>query len=243
MQIGMKRQCKYLWQEERTLPGYLCALRALPVARLVKRITAACSLREFQTRYSASSAAVQSPLLPISFQSTVFLVTPNDVDLTAANSQVSEHIFELIITSIVSVLNNFLFQVNSAVLLAALKGIWGGYQECKHGSVAKLHCCSIHSRLSACVNSISSDLCSFVLLVDMQLLLKDVAYMSKDGLQFEYLENESSATLWPDGVPPLLRVQNHPLLPLWIICNTYAAVLIVFAVVCIVFNIVNRKKK
>ena len=102
---------------------------------------------------------------------------------------------------------------------------------------------SIHTRFSTCVNSISSDLCSFVLLVDMQLLLKDVAYMSKDGLQFEYLENESSATLWPDGVPPLLRVQNHPLLPLWIICNTYAAVLIVFAVVCIVFNIVNRKKK
>ena len=44
--------------------------------------------------------------------------------------------------------------------------------------------------------------------VDMQLVLKDVAYMSKDGLQFSYLENESNVTLWPDGIPPLLRVQT-----------------------------------
>ena len=58
--------------------------------------------------------------------------------------------------------------------------------------------CSIHSRFSTCVNSISSDLCCSVLLVDMQLLLKDVAYMSKDGLQFEYLENERALPLFPD---------------------------------------------
>jgi len=151
----------------------------------VKRITAACSLLEFQTRQIAATSVLSCSACSITppshlFSINCFLVTPNVVVLTAANSQVcySEHILELIITSIVSVFNNFSLQVNSAVLLhsehkysltgiklspspllAALKGIWGGYQECKHGSVAKLHCCLIHSRLSACVNSISSDLC------------------------------------------------------------------------------------
>jgi len=69
--------CVHLWQEERTLPGYLCALRTLPVSRVVKRITAACSLLEFQTRQIAatsvlSCSACSITLLPISFQSTVF---------------------------------------------------------------------------------------------------------------------------------------------------------------------------
>ena len=86
-------------------------------------------------------------------------------------------------------------------------------------------------------------LCSSLLLVNMQLVLMDVAYMSKDGLQFEYLENESNATVWPDGVPPLQRITNYPILPLWIVCHIYAALLIIFAVVCIIFNVVFRNKK
>jgi len=66
---------------------------------------------------SYSSAVLQClfnhPSFPSLFNQ-LFSSHPQLVVLTAGNSRVSEHLFELIVTSIVSVL---LFQVNSAVLL------------------------------------------------------------------------------------------------------------------------------
>ena len=64
---------------------------------------------------------------------------------------------------------------------------------------------------------------------------------------FTYAPRESDATVWGvagvpmDGTPQF--VTNPPLLPLVVLMYTYATAGIVFALVCMVFNIVFRKKK
>lgn len=60
-----------------------------------------------------------------------------------------------------------------------------------------------------------------------------------------FLTNESVSTLWPGGVPsdgtPTSQ-ENYPLLPLMTVCYTFATAGICFAAVCLIFNIIFRKK-
>lgn len=68
----------------------------------------------------------------------------------------------------------------------------------------------------------------------------------EDRLLFTYTLNESEESVWPDGVPPdgsPIEVTKHPLLALVIICYVLSGVVILWAIVCIVFNICFRKKK
>lgn len=61
-----------------------------------------------------------------------------------------------------------------------------------------------------------------------------------------FLANESTATLWPGGLPrdgTPREKENYPLLPLMVVCYTYASAGICFAIVCFIFNIVFRNKK
>lgn len=65
-------------------------------------------------------------------------------------------------------------------------------------------------------------------------------------LQFIYTHNESEASVWPDGVPqdgsPLEELK-HPLFTLVVICYMLSGAVILWAMVCIVFNICFRNKK
>lgn len=64
---------------------------------------------------------------------------------------------------------------------------------------------------------------------------------------FQYEPREDDATVWTsmgvpmDGAP--LSVTSTPLLPLLVLTYTYATGGIVFAVVCMIFNIVFRNKQ
>ncbi len=72
--------------------------------------------------------------------------------------------------------------------------------------------------------------------------------ISEEG-KFTYAPEESDGTVWehhrgvppPDGSP--LSTINPPLLSIAVLVYIYATAGIVFAVVCLVFNIVFRKKK
>ena len=73
-----------------------------------------------------------------------------------------------------------------------------------------------------------------------------VAHISKHGRQLEYAENESSSTLWPEGIPPdgtPLQVTNYIHIPIVVIAYIGAVGLIIFAVVCCAFNFIFRKRK
>ena len=63
---------------------------------------------------------------------------------------------------------------------------------------------------------------------------------------FVYINGENNATVWPGDIPwdgvPIIKI-NSPLLPLLVICYIYSSLGIVFALVCLIFNIVFRKKK
>ena len=66
------------------------------------------------------------------------------------------------------------------------------------------------------------------------------------NLNFSFLDSESNTSLWPSGVPsdgsPIV-VENFPLLPLTIICYIYATAGIVFAIICLIFNVIFRNAK
>jgi len=68
----------------------------------------------------------------------------------------------------------------------------------------------------------------------------------EDKLNFSFVGHETNTSLWLGGVPsdgsPIV-VKNFPLLPLTIICYIYATVGIVFAIICLVFNIIFRNAK
>ena len=65
-------------------------------------------------------------------------------------------------------------------------------------------------------------------------------------LLFTYAQNESEASVWPNGVPsdgsPLEELK-HPLLVLVIISYALSGTVILYAVMCLIFNICFRKKK
>ena len=66
------------------------------------------------------------------------------------------------------------------------------------------------------------------------------------GLLFAYMGSESQDSVWPDGVPPdgsPVQQLKHPLLVLVVVCYVLSGAVIVFAVICIVFNIYFRNKK
>ena len=76
---------------------------------------------------------------------------------------------------------------------------------------------------------------------------KQVAHITKqsDVLQFVYSENESDSTLWPEGVPPdgtPLEMTNHLPVGLIVVLYLLAVGIIIFAVACMIFNFVFRKK-
>lgn len=61
-----------------------------------------------------------------------------------------------------------------------------------------------------------------------------------------FLANESTVTLWSNGLPHDVtprEIKNYSLLQVVIICYTYATAGICFALVCLIFNIVFRKRK
>ena len=63
---------------------------------------------------------------------------------------------------------------------------------------------------------------------------------------FTFLDGENNTSLWPGGVPrdgSTITVENFPRLSLTIICYIYATAGIVFATICLVFNLVFRKEK
>lgn len=64
--------------------------------------------------------------------------------------------------------------------------------------------------------------------------------------KFMFLVNESTFTLWPNGLPhdgTPRETKNYSLLPIVIICYTYATAGICFALICLIFNIVFRNQK
>ena len=75
-----------------------------------------------------------------------------------------------------------------------------------------------------------------------------VAHITKlsDALEFVYIENESDGTVWPQGVPPdgtPLEMINYLPVGLLVVLYLLAIGAIVFAVVCMLFNFIFRKKK
>ena len=73
-----------------------------------------------------------------------------------------------------------------------------------------------------------------------------VAHISKLGLQLEYVDNESSSTLWPGGIPPdgtPQQVINYIRIPIVVTAYIGAVGVIIFAVVCCAFNFIFRKRK
>ena len=66
------------------------------------------------------------------------------------------------------------------------------------------------------------------------------------GLLFAYVGNESQESVWPDGVPPdgsPIEQMKHPLLVLVVIAYVMSGAVMVFAIICIAFNICFRNKK
>ena len=68
----------------------------------------------------------------------------------------------------------------------------------------------------------------------------------RQTLLFTYAQNESEASVWPDGVPSdgsPLEERKHPLLVLVIISYVLSGTVILYAAMCLIFNICFRKKK
>ena len=94
------------------------------------------------------------------------------------------------------------------------------------------------------------DLCSlnsYLCLVFFLSELITVAIIEVIGNQsFVYINGENSTTVWPGGIPwdglPIIEI-NSPLLPLLVICYIYSSLGIFFALFCLIFNIIFRKKK
>lgn len=68
----------------------------------------------------------------------------------------------------------------------------------------------------------------------------------KWGLNFTYQYGESSASLWPTGIPSdgtPIEVEHYPFTALMVIVYLYAAAGIGFAISCLIFTILFRKKR
>ena len=66
------------------------------------------------------------------------------------------------------------------------------------------------------------------------------------GHNFTYQNGESSASLWPSGIPSdgtPVEVEHYPFTALMVIVYLYAAAGIGFAIICLIFTILFRKKK
>ena len=81
------------------------------------------------------------------------------------------------------------------------------------------------------------------------LVREKVAVILETGegeLNFSFLGGESNTSLWPGGVPrdgsPIV-LENFPLLSLTILCYIYATAGIVFAIICLIFNVIFRNEK
>ena len=76
-------------------------------------------------------------------------------------------------------------------------------------------------------------------------LVREEVALIGDQRNFSFLDGESNTSLWPrvprDG--STIVVENFPRLSLTIICYIYATAGIVFAIICLVFNLVFRKEK
>ena len=73
-----------------------------------------------------------------------------------------------------------------------------------------------------------------------------VANISKLEWQLEFVDNESSSTLWPGEIPPdgtPLQVTNYIRIPIVVVAYISAVGVIIFAVVCCAFNCIFRKRK
>ena len=77
-------------------------------------------------------------------------------------------------------------------------------------------------------------------------MVREKVALIDDQQNFSFLDGESNTSLWSRGVPldgsPIPMV-NFPRLSLTIICYIYATAGIVFAIICLVFNLVFRKEK
>ena len=77
-------------------------------------------------------------------------------------------------------------------------------------------------------------------------LVREEVALIGDQRNFSFLDGESNTSLWPRGVPldgSIIVVENFPRLSLTIICYIYATAGIVFAILCLVFNLVFRNRK
>ena len=77
-------------------------------------------------------------------------------------------------------------------------------------------------------------------------LVREEVALIGDQRNFSFLDGESNTSLWPGGVPrdgSTIVVENFPRLSLTIICYIYATAGIVFAILCLVFNLVFRNRK
>jgi len=108
-----------------------------------------------------------------------------------------------------------------------------------------------HSIRNSCVFSQHCLSCIYLSLISVggKLTREKVALILGTGdgnLNFSFLGSERNTSLWPGGVPwdgsPIV-VENFPLLPLTIVCYIYATAGIVFAIVCLIFNIIFRNAK
>ena len=76
-------------------------------------------------------------------------------------------------------------------------------------------------------------------------LVREEVALIRDQRNFSFLDGESNTSLWPrvprDG--STIVVENFPRLSLTIICYIYATAGIVFAILCLVFNLVFRNRK
>ena len=88
----------------------------------------------------------------------------------------------------------------------------------------------------------------YLLLAEGVLVREEVALIGDlEGNQtFTFLDGENNTTLWSGRIPrdgSTITVENFTRLSLTIICYIYAFAGIVFAIICLVFNFVFRKKK
>ena len=103
-----------------------------------------------------------------------------------------------------------------------------------------------------CISPVENQVHVYINFIDERLEIVPVATVSRERekgegeLLFTYARNESEASVWPDGVPsdgsPLEELK-HPLLVLVIISYVLSGTVILYAVVCLIFNICFRKKR
>ena len=89
--------------------------------------------------------------------------------------------------------------------------------------------------------------CCLPSLVNGSLTRVEIAHISKPELDFEYCDNESDITVWPEGIIPPdgtpLQITNQIYTAILVLVYISAIGCTIFALVCLVFNIAYRKRR